>query len=316
MSEYFDFYEKDAPAAIAKACQELNVGQEQMRIEVLETGTTGIFGLCRKKAHIRVWLKKDEGLSELPNDKHEGRVRKKGEKNSSNKDNKQSKTKVGKDSEAADEKVTDSLPEKEKKKPGQDQATDEEAKIESTEQREENREEPVEVSPETLDAVKVNLEKVCELMEYPATATVALKNNSLECHLSGEYENELIGQEGRVLDAIQYLVRKMISLQLPEQVVLNLDAGNFRQRRLEELKEQAIALADKVRENGKTLAIPALNPSERRMIHMLLQDDKSIRSRSVGDGLFKKVLIYKPGKGRKSSSRKRKGGQKSGDDNQ
>ena len=60
-----------------------------------------------------------------------------------------------------------------------------------------------------------------------------------------------------------------------------------------------------------TQAIPALNPSERRVVHMLLQDDKEVRSRSVGEGLFKKVLIYKPGK-KKPFPRKGGKGQQSG----
>jgi spoIIIJ-associated protein len=38
---------------------------------------------------------------------------------------------------------------------------------------------------------------------------------------------------------------------------------------------------------------------------MILQEDNDIRSRSVGDGLFKKILIYKPGKGNKPTGRKR-----------
>ena len=64
-------------------------------------------------------------------------------------------------------------------------------------------------------------------------------------------------------------------------------------------------LAAQVKEDGKTQVLPALNPSERRVIHMILQEDKEIRSRSVGDGLFKKILIYKPGKNNRGGGRKR-----------
>ncbi|HHB75913.1 MAG TPA: RNA-binding protein, partial [Desulfobulbus sp.] len=121
--------------------------------------------------------------------------------------------------------------------------------------------------------------------------------------------DELVGSEGRTLDSMQYLLRKMTSSRLPDRMMLSLDAGDFRQRRAEELKTRALQLAEEVKETGKTQAIPALNPAERREVHMILQEDKAIRSRSVGDGLFKKILIYKPGKGNKSSSRKRRGRQ-------
>jgi spoIIIJ-associated protein len=101
----------------------------------------------------------------------------------------------------------------------------------------------------------------------------------------------------------------MVSACVPDRIMLALDAGGFRERRAGELRERALELAEQVKADGKTQAIPALNPSERRVVHMALQEDKGVRSRSVGDGLFKKVLIYKPGKGRRPSSRKRRGGQ-------
>ena len=54
-----DFYGKEVAAAIKSACGTLGVSQEKLDIEVVETGTTGIFGLIRKKAHIRVLVKPD-----------------------------------------------------------------------------------------------------------------------------------------------------------------------------------------------------------------------------------------------------------------
>jgi len=85
---------------------------------------------------------------------------------------------------------------------------------------------------------------------------------------------------------------------------LTVDVGNFREKRQEELKVRAVELAAMVKVDGKTQVIPALNPSERRVIHMILQEDKEIRSRSVGDGLFKKILIFKPGKGNRSGRKR------------
>ena len=55
-----DFYGGTVTDAIADACQEFSSSQEELNIEILETGSSGIFGLCRKKAHIRV-TKKNEG---------------------------------------------------------------------------------------------------------------------------------------------------------------------------------------------------------------------------------------------------------------
>ena len=63
-----DFYGKDVAEAIKKACEEFGVAQENLTIEVLETGSKGIFGLIRQKAHIRAKMQaaEDEVLDPSP----------------------------------------------------------------------------------------------------------------------------------------------------------------------------------------------------------------------------------------------------------
>ena len=142
-------------------------------------------------------------------------------------------------------------------------------------------------------------------MGFPSTLEVETIGQSLACTLRGEFEENLTGADGKVLDSLQYMLRKIVSRKVPERLRISINVGDFREKRLEELKVKAVEMAVQVKEDGKTQVLPALNPSERRVIHMILQEDKEIRSRSVGDGLFKKILIYKPGKGSRPGGRKR-----------
>jgi spoIIIJ-associated protein len=138
---------------------------------------------------------------------------------------------------------------------------------------------------------------------------VTSDRENITAQIQGEYVNEIVEQNGKVLDSLQYLLRKISGKKYNEKVIISLDAGNFRAARNEELKQLGLELAAEVKKSGKTGSIPSLNPSERRVVHLALQDDKDVRSRSVGEGLFKKVLIYRPGaKGRKGPARKKKGG--------
>lgn len=118
----------------------------------------------------------------------------------------------------------------------------------------------------------------------------------------------MASQDGKILDSLQYLLRKMIGAHLPERATLSLDAAGYREQRLARLQEQATELAAQVRQNGKTKVISGLNPAERRAVHLALQQDGEIRSRSVGSGLFKKILIYKTGKESKPATSKRRSG--------
>jgi spoIIIJ-associated protein len=265
-------------------------------IEVLETGSTGIFGLIRKKAKIRVSIKEEVEQEE---DLHVPVP--------------EAETKA--EAEVPEEKTVEAAavedPSREKAEVQPVAEVVEEAREDETEDEpvEESIEE-TDASPESLAAVKDEVGRLVELMGYASEVEVSAKGLTVECNVSGDYENELAGPEGKTLDSMQYLVRKMVARKCSERLRITINVGNFRERRLEELKERAVQLAAKVRETGKTQVLPALNPSERREIHMVLQEDKEVRSRSVGDGLFKKILIYKPGKGNRGG--RRKGGPRGG----
>ncbi len=311
MAKGKDFFGKDVSEAIRQACRDLSVAQEDLDIEVLETGSAGIFGLCRKKAHIRVRPK--PGIGTEPTGKAAGK--KKGRppaKPSPPSEPEQAERPAAEETAPEEPAREESGGRQEKAAPAEKERAGapaeaaSEKKPQAAPAREGEKEPP---SAEVLEAIRSDLEEMLTLMGYPSRVSVEVEELTVRCRVSGEHEEAIIGTDGRTLDSLQYLLRKMMSRRLPDRVMLTLDAGNFRQRRAEELKERARELAGQVREDGKTRAIPALNPSERRVVHMTLQEDRTIRSRSVGDGLFKKVLIYRPGKDKKSGSRKRRGRQ-------
>lgn len=307
MAKGKDFYGKDVTEVIAKACKELSASQEDLDIEVLETGSAGIFGLCKKKSHIRVTrkMKKASGPTKkttravepvaepVPEADNQEVVQEKKEVSAGRKD-------VPEPKETAREEKPASARKKKAQEPTVAAAQPDEPK-ESTQ-----RELP---SDEVLATIVDDISELLTVMDFPSEVTVEIVDYSVACRISGEHQEVLVGNDGRTLDSLQYLLRKIMSRRLPDRMMLSLDVGDYRERRAQELKERALELAEQVKADGKTQAIAALNPSERRAVHMMLQDDKAIRSRSVGEGLFKKVLIYKPGKKNKSGSRKGKGRQ-------
>ncbi len=279
-----DYYGKEITDAIKQACNDLNAPQEHLDIEVVETGSTGIFGLRRKKAHIRAAVKTEDQPRKppIPSPVVQDRV----------------------------EKPVPVPPVE--ARPSQQEAVEINEKSFVIDAQGngpvgvfENGEEHGEASAEAAEIVRSELENLLVLMKIPCQIEVEVHGLTVQCTVRGEYEEELTGQEGKILDSLQYLLRKIIAKKTTERLRIAIDVGEFRQRRIEDLKEKALELVALVKEDGKTQMIPALNPSERRVVHMMLQEDKEIRSRSVGDGLFKKILIYKPGKGNKIGGKKR-----------
>jgi len=268
-----DFFAQEITEAIEKACDALGAAQEDLDIEVVETGSNGIFGIIRKKAHIRVALRGDELEAVEPPEPEE-----------------QIKEKVVESkTETPDEEPVKELVKPAKKKSSSPPKP------------------AVPVTEESAELVRHELSEVLALMGFASDVTVEVDGATVRCQVSDEHEEALTGQDGKIIDSLQYLLRKFVARKVEEKIRLSIDIGEFREKRKVELMERAKELAALVKEDGKTQAIPPLNPSERRIVHVALQDDKDIRSRSVGGGLFKKILIYKPGKGKKPGANKRGG---------
>ncbi len=334
-----DFFGKDVADVIAQACSFFKASQEDLNIEVVETGSTGIFGLIRKKAQIRVSVRAETLSERIESEAAQSgsavagsTVVQKSAPEREPRPKKQSPA-VKKDVPAAVQEsaaAVDQLPEPVVAAQSAEQdtaAVTAEQPPASGKKRSEPKApqatvaEPV-VSPPVveedlaqtdLDLIRGELEQLLVLMGYPAEIEIESKGLAVGCRLSSDHDEFLTGEEGKTLDSIQYLLRKMVTRKVVGRIRLTVDVAGFREKRLDELQDRARELAELVKVDGKTQVIAALNPSERRVVHMVLQEDKEIRSRSVGDGLFKKIFIYKPGKGksgggrRRPSSRSRKG---------
>ncbi len=261
MPQQYDFYGKDVAKAIENACSGLNVRHEQLDVEIVTAGSNGIFGFGRKDAHIRVVVKQGEDRGACDP--------------------------VGVSDIFADS-FAAAKGEAKQSAVGRKQAS--ERREPFVAEDEENLLQPADIA-----WMEQQLLDIITLMGFAATVTTTLSGRNVDMALNSDDEKALLGEDGRVLDSLQYLLRKIAGRKFARSIRINLDLGDYRSRRLEEMKALAVELAEQVKEDGRTRAISALSPAERREIHLHLQDDDQIRSRSVGEGMFKKVLIYKPG---------------------
>ena len=77
------------------------------------------------------------------------------------------------------------------------------------------------------------------------------------------------------------------------QVRVQVDAGDYHSRQDSRLQELARALADKVRATGRSQSTRPLSAYQRRVIHLTLQDDPDVQTRSSGEGPLKRVVILR-----------------------
>lgn len=147
----------------------------------------------------------------------------------------------------------------------------------------------------TLDGL---MEKGRFDLNYEITASQDDKGfPQIMVEISGADEELLKEREGQMIDSIQLFLQRVVQHNFPEdKTSIQIDCNGYR----EESSQALIDLADKLKamalEKGKSVYIRALPPKDRKIVHQYLASDERVKSRSIGDGLYKKIKIY-PAKG-------------------
>ena len=117
--------------------------------------------------------------------------------------------------------------------------------------------------------------------------------STLAIEISGGDEELLKDRKGQMLDSLQLLLKRVIQHNFPEDKTnITVDCGGFRDETSAALIERAENLKAIAIEQGKTVYYRALPPKDRKIVHQHLAKDPRVKSRSLGDGLYKKIKIY------------------------
>jgi spoIIIJ-associated protein len=109
--------------------------------------------------------------------------------------------------------------------------------------------------------------------------------------VEGPDVNVLIGRQGEVLDALQYITRLIVSREVENWINLVVDVERYKQRRAKSLKQLASRIAERVARTKQPVALEPMPPNERRAIHIALRDHPAVTTQSVGKGDRRKVTI-------------------------
>jgi len=135
------------------------------------------------------------------------------------------------------------------------------------------------------------LEELARFVGLSFSVRAKKTNDRLMFLVQSDHGDILIGKEGDVLEALQYVLRLAITKKYKQGLKLLIDINGYREKRKKLLTVMAKRLADKVRRTGRALKTDPLNPYERRVIHTLFKHNKNINTKSEGDGHIKKVVI-------------------------
>ncbi len=152
----------------------------------------------------------------------------------------------------------------------------------------------------TKDDIQKAHEIIADLLKrlgVEGSIQIQESGNTLEVVLQTEESGIVIGYHGEALEALQLVSSLLISKEIGHFVRVNLEVGDYKKNRSEYLERLAMQTKEQVLSEQKEHVLPSLKSWERRVVHLILQNDEEVVSESIGEGK-ERVLVVKP---RKSS---------------
>jgi spoIIIJ-associated protein len=135
------------------------------------------------------------------------------------------------------------------------------------------------------------VEGLLKHMGVRAQVTVRTGSEPITLDISGRDLGALIGWRGETLRALQSVTNVMVGRQLAEGERIIVDVERYRQRREHTVREIAMRAARQVKMTGDAITLDAMQPFERRAIHLALEGDPDVTSGSVGEEPERRVVV-------------------------
>jgi spoIIIJ-associated protein len=245
-----EFVGKTVEYAIEAACKYFKAGPDDLEINILTRGFTGIFGLGGRKAKIQAVLKKSRPQ------------------------------------------VTE---EKSEEESGQAEAVADHGILEPPEPEGNMIESGGMEAPEDQDKyISLAREIAEDLLNKAGLAgqvVIKIGEEGPYLDISGEDLSLIIGKEGQNLNALEYIVNRILRHRVKSHAGIRLEAQSYREKREKSISLLAHRTAKKAQKTGRPFTLQPLGAIERRLVHLTLKDVKGIRTHSIGEGIMRKVVI-------------------------
>ena len=281
MEKEFIYVAGTVDEAIKNGLADLGLREEDVKIEVLEGGSTGIFGLFKKEARVK--------LSPLDSE-----FKKEDKPKVEKKEVKEVKPEVKEEvkEQKQEEKV---VVKEEKETPVAEKTT--EVKEETVVEKEEVKEQ----RPKREDYIVKNQEKIVSYLQniviamgYP-DATVDFSedgNRHFTLNIKTEENTSLIiGKRGSTLNSLQFLVNNYAKKFSSHFFRIEVDCDDYRESRKKTLEELALNLAKKSKKTGRPVELEPMTSVERKIIHNALTGIKNVETESRGDEPYRYLVI-------------------------
>ena len=274
MEKEYIYEASSVEEALQKGLKDLALSEDKVKIDVIEGGSAGIFGLFKKEAKVKLTPLDSEFIKEE------------------------------KQEEVKEVKVEEPIEEKQEEKVVEIETVKEEVEevvVENEEAVEEKPKEVIEKKEKREDYIVKNkdsivsyLQNIVIAMGY-ADATVDFTedgNRHFTLNIKTEENTSLIiGKRGVTLNSLQFLVNNYAKKFSSHFFRIEVDCDDYRESRKKTLEELALNLAKKSKKIGKPVELEPMTSVERKIIHNALTGIKNVETESRGEEPYRYLVI-------------------------
>ena len=281
MEKEFIYVAGTVDEAIKNGLADLGLKEEDVKIEVLEGGSAGIFGLFKKEARVK--------LSPLDSE-----FKKEDKPKVEKKEVKEVKPEVKE--EVKEQKQEEKVVVKEEKEtpPVVEETTEVQEEVVEKEEVKEQKPKREDYIVKNQDKIVSYLQNIVIAMGYP-DATVDFSedgNRHFTLNIKTEENTSLIiGKRGSTLNSLQFLVNNHAKKFSSHFFRIEVDCDDYRESRKKTLEELALNLAKKSKKTGRPVELEPMTSVERKIIHNALTGIKNVETESCGEEPYRYLVI-------------------------
>jgi spoIIIJ-associated protein len=145
---------------------------------------------------------------------------------------------------------------------------------------------------EKINIIKETIKELLKIMDFDGKVVVDDSNKeNILVNIQTEQAGFLIGQAGANLDALQHIVRILVSKKNGQPIQFVLDVNNYRKHRIEILRELAKSIAKQALSEKAAFTLQPMSAYERRIIHLALAEYPQINTESIGQEPERRVIV-------------------------
>jgi spoIIIJ-associated protein len=143
------------------------------------------------------------------------------------------------------------------------------------------------------NVIKTTIEEFFAIVGIDGEITIKEEEDIIEVNLATEDSGIVIGHHGDTLEALQLILALILQKKTGEFKRVSVEVGDYKKNRSEWLTNLASETKERVLAENREVHLYDLKSWERRVIHLILQDDKEVISESTGEGKDR-ILVVKP----------------------